>query len=256
MSRAARWASAGLLVLVGLPSPASAQVVQSFQFGAGWFSPKGYDGRATGDVLVANLSQPDVLPGVSGSLEFDIADFRMWNLFGEWNVAFGDRIEASGGLAYYRRTVPSRYRDLVNSARGNADIEQDLKLRQIPITGLVRFLPFGRAGSAQPYVGAGLVAVNFRYTESGEFVDPSDLSIFCAGSPGCPTQRYLATGTAVGPVLVGGIRLPVNGDIYAFTMEGRYQMVEGKTGGGAAGFLGDKLDLGGFTLNMAVLIRF
>ena len=256
MTRAVRWGSALLLVLLGLPSSARAQVVQSVQFGVGYFSPRGFDGRATGDVWVANLSQPDVLPGVSGSLEFAIGDFRMWNMFGEWNVAFGDRIEASGGTGYYRRTVNSRYRDLVNSARGNADINQDLKLRTIPITGLVRFMPFGKAGSAQPYVGVGVTAVNFRYIESGEFVDPSDFTIFCAGTVGCPNPKYLATGTAVGPVLLGGVRLPVGGDIYAFTIEGRYHMVQGKTGGGASGFLGEKLDLGGFTFNMGVLVRF
>jgi hypothetical protein len=256
MARVGRWASALLLVLLGLPSVADAQVVQSVQFGGGWFMPKGLDSRAVGDVLVANLSQGDVLPDVSGSLDFAIKDFRMWTAFGEWNIAFGDRIEASAGVGYYIRTVPSRYRDLVNSDRGGADIEQDLRLRTIPITGLVRLLPFGKAGSVQPYVGGGIAAVNFRYTETGEFVDPTDLTIFCAGTPGCENPRYLATGTAVGPVILGGVRLPVNGDIYAFTIEGRYQMVQGKTGGAVAGFLGDKIDLGGGTINFGVLIRF
>jgi hypothetical protein len=237
------------------PSAAHAQIVQSVQFGAGWFWPKGFEGRTTGDVLVANLTQPDVLPGVSGSLEFDIGDFAGWTFFGEWNIAFNNYIEASAGLGFYQKTVPSRYRDLVDSSQGFTDITQDLKLRQIPLTGMVRFLG-GRPGRVQPYGGIGIAAINFEYTERGDFVDPIDLSIFCAGTPGCPFPAYQASGFAFGPVFAGGVRLPVGGDIYGIVLEGRYQLVEGNTGGADAGFLGEKIDLSGFTFNMAMLIRF
>ena len=60
-----------------------------------------------------------------------------------------------------------------------------------PITGLVRFLPFGRPGHAQPYGGVGIVAANFSNTETGEFVDTTDFTIF--------RDTYKATGTALAP---------------------------------------------------------
>ncbi len=236
------------LLLVGLATPASAQIVQSLGLGAGWFSPRGFDTRVDGDVLVANLTQPDVLPGVSGSLEFEIGKFRGVPVFGEWNIALNKHLEVSAGVSYYTRKVDSRYLDLVNGAKNNADIQQTLSVRMIPITGIVRFLPFGDATGVQPYGGVGIAAITFRYTEAGEFVDPSTFEIF--------NDRYSARGTAIGPVLVGGVRLPLGGDVYALTLEGRYQMVTGKTGGSAAGFLGDKIDLSGGAVNFGFLIRF
>jgi hypothetical protein len=260
MTRAARClagASAVLLILLAVPSTADAQLVQSVTFGGGYFWPKGYDGRVQGDVLVANLTQPvvDIPSGATTSLDFEIGDFGAWTLFGEWNIAFNKNIEASAGLGFYKQTVNSRYRDLVNRPAGDTDILQDLKLQQIPITGLVRFL-FGEPGKIQPYAGAGLTAVRFKYVEEGEFVDPVDLSIFCAGTPGCPFPAFEGSGFALGPVFVGGVRLPIGGDIYAFTAEGRWTLVDGDTGGEAAGFLGDRIDLGGFTFNMGLMIRF
>lgn len=236
------------LLLAALAVPASAQIVQSVGLGAGVFTPRGFASRVDGDVWVANLTQPEVLPGVTGSLSFEIGDFRAVPVFGEWNIAFGNHIEASVGVSYYGKTVHSRYRDLVNSARENAEIEQDLQLRAIPVTGVVRFLPFGAAGGFQPYAGVGIAVVTFRYTEIGEFVDTTDFSIF--------HDKYSASGAAVGPVLLGGLRMPIGGDVYAFTIEGRYQWASGDTGGTAEGFLGPKLDLSGGFLNFGVLIRF
>ena len=238
-----------LALLFGvIATPASAQIVQSLGLGVGWFSPRGFDTRVDGDVMVANLTQPDVLPGVSGSLDFDISKFRGVPFFGEWNVALNKHVEVSAGFAYYSKKVDSRYLDLVNEAKNFADIEQTLRLRTMPITGVVRFLPFGDATGVQPYVGGGIAAVTFRYTETGEFVDPSTFEIF--------NDRYTAKGTAVGSVILGGVRLPLGGDVYALTVEGRYQMVTGKTGGAAAGFLGDKIDLSGGQVNFGFLIRF
>jgi hypothetical protein len=249
MMRTVRAASL-TFILAALATPASAQVVQSLGFGAGWFTPRAFDARVTGDVLVADLTQP-VVPGyepLTSSLAFKIGDFHGVPLFGEWNVAFGRHLEASAGVTYYSRKVHSVYADWLNEARGRAEIEQDLRLRMIPITAAVRFLPMGDATGFQPYVGGGVAIVPFRYTETGDFLDPSDLSIFNA--------RFVASGTATGPVLLGGIRMPMGGDVYALTIEGRYQWVDGATGGVAKDFLGDRLDLSGGTVNFGLLIRF
>jgi len=113
-------------------------------------------------------------------------------------------------------------------------IAQDLKLRMVPVTGIVRFLPAGRASTFQPYVGAGLAAINWRYSESGEFVD-ENFDIFVA--------RFSETGTSLGAVFVLGGRIPIDGDIYGLTLEYRHIWGEGDTGGIANGFLGDKIDL-------------
>jgi hypothetical protein len=228
-----------LAVTLASPRPASAQVVQSVQIGIGAFFPRGFDTRVTGDTLVADLTDQN-------PLLFVISDFRAAQVNGEWNVSFGPHVEIGAGLGYYQSTVHSVYRDLVNS--DGSEIRQDLRLRIAPITGVVRFLPFGDQAHVQPYVGVGIGAFNFRYSETGQFVDPSDYSVY--------TDSYTATGTPIGPIVLGGVRIPIKGDIYGFSTEYRYQWVSGDTGGIAKGFLGDKIDLSGGTLNFAFLIRF
>ena len=243
-------------------TPASAQVIHSLQFGVGIVLPRGFDGRESGDVLVENLTGFEIEPGLTSALAFPdvencfdrfnvtsrpsncINGFRTGKIFGEWNVAFGDRLEVGVGLGYHRKTVLSLYRDLYNE--NGTDIEQDIRLRVIPLTGVVRFMPFGRAGDFQPYVGAGLGILNWRYSEVGEFVDFSDESIF--------TARYNASGNSAGPVIFGGVRAPV-ADVWLIGGEIRYQKAEG-TIDNAEDFLSDRIDLGGWTTSFTIGLRF
>jgi hypothetical protein len=217
---------------------ASAQVVQSVQVGVGAFFPRGVDTRVAGDTIVANLNDQN-------PLAFEFGKLTSGQISGEWNVSFGHHLEVSAGIGIYQDTIPSVYRDLVNVDQ--TEIVQHLKLRITPITGIVRFLA-GRQGGVQPYFGVGICGCNFRYSEYGQFVDPSDYSVYSA--------QYTTTGTPVGPIVLGGVRFPVKGDIYGFTTEYRYQFVTANTGGIANGFLGPKIDLSGGTLNFAFLVRF
>lgn len=230
-------------------SPASAQVVHSVQFGLGGVFPRGIDARSSDDVIRRNIAGEamDFDGSVTDALAIRVSDFRSAQLFGEWTVALGPHVEIGAGLGYYRRTVPSLYRDVVDPA--GFDIEQDLRLRVVPLTALVRFLPFGRPGEVQPYVGAGISAMRFRYSEIGDFVDPFNGDIFSNVN-----DPYVATGTAVGGVLLGGLRVPIGGDIYAMALEGRYVVGEGKLP--TEQFVAEKIDLGGGQFNVTFLVRF
>jgi opacity protein-like surface antigen len=249
----ARLTSLGL-VLAAVPSPASAQIVQvtrsdarhSVGFNLGYFWVKGEDGRPNDcftanddcDTLVANLSSVD-------PLAFEIDDFNQVTFGGEWLYAISDFLEVGAGVSYFSSSVPSVYRDLVNT--NGAEIAQDLKLRMVPVTGTVRFLPLGRAGAIEPYIGGGIGFINWRYSESGEFVDSSDGSIF--------RETYEADGTAVGPVIVGGLRFPA-GDAFTVGVEYRWQKAEGDTRPAESQLLGNKIDLGGNSLNFTMHVRF
>ena len=208
----------------------------SVNFNLGYFALRGVDSRVAEDVLLADLF--DVEP-----LAFEVNDFNFATFGGEGLFGFGDYFEAGVGLGFYQRTVASVYLNVVND--NGREIEQDLKLRIIPLTATVRFLPVGR-GSVEPYVGAGIGVFNWRYSEVGEFVDPSDRSIFA--------DRYTASGTAVGPVVLGGIRFPV-ADVWNIGAEIRYQKAEGKNLLDED-FLGDRIDLGGWTTSFTFGLRF
>lgn len=247
MSLVKQWLKIGCgaaaMVAVLAPEPAAAQIVrvgtgadarQAIGFNIGYFSVKGEDSRGTEDVLFRDLD----------SLLFDIKDFNGATFGAEWLVAVTDYLEVGAGVDYYQRTVPSIYRSLVDI--DGTEIEQDLKLRQVPLSATVRFLPLGRRAAVQPYIGAGVGIINWRYSETGEFVDFNN-EIF--------RDSFTASGTEVGPVILGGIRFPV-GDVWLAGGEIRWHSAEGNTGGIDEGFLGDRIDLGGLAARFTIHFRF
>ena len=88
------------------------------------------------------------------------------------------------------------------------------------------------------------MAIRYRYSEVGEFVADNH-DIFPA--------RYVAEGTAYGPTVLAGVRAPVGN--WAVGGEVRWQKAEGKDLL-EEGFIGDRLDLGGWTANFTFGIRF
>ena len=114
------------------------------------------------------------------------------------------------------------------------------------MTGTVRLFPIGRHGGFQPYVGGGIGIYNWRYSETGEFIDFSDSSIF--------RDSFVAEGNDVGPVAVLGGRIPVS-DAVSIGGEFRYQGGKGRVGI-ENGFLEEEIDLGGYTGQLTVHFRF
>jgi len=226
------------------PAAASAQIrqvssssggQQTVNFTIGYFALKGLDSRDGDDVLLAELqsAQP---------LLFEVKDFNSALVGGEYLFGIGSRFEAGVGIGYSQRTVPSVYARLTHA--DNTEIEQDLKLRQIPVTFTGRVLLLPRGSAVEPYLGAGLVAIRWRYSEIGEFV-ADNRDIFPA--------RYIAEGTAVGPTILGGVRAPVGN--WSIGGEVRWQQAVA-TKLLDEGFLTDRFDLGGWTTNFTFGVRF
>jgi hypothetical protein len=233
----------GLAVAAMLtPATAQAQITrvsnsdhrQAVGFNVGYFWLRPEESRVAHDVLVTDLD----------SLVFDINDFNSVTFGGEWLLSVNKFVEVGAGLGYQQRTVPSIYRSYVNA--NGSEIAQELKLRVVPITASVRFLPVGR-GAVEPYVGAGLGIFPWRYSEVGQFLDLSDFSIF--------RDRYVADGTALGPVVLGGVRVPF-ADVWAFGGELRWQKAEGDTKPEISRLLDSKIDLGGWAANFTFHLRF
>jgi hypothetical protein len=217
-------------VVLLVPSIASAQ--QTLNFSVGGFVPKGADGRDVDDVLVNNQD----------FLAFDIKDFHGATFGAEWLANLGDKFEAGLGAGYYSHTVPAVYWDFVNA--NGREIEQNLNLRVIPFTATVRFLPMGHGNGIEPYIGGGVGVLSWRYSESGQFL-ATDGSIF--------RDEFETDGTASGPLFLGGVRIPVGS--WGLGFELRHQSGEGKIPA-AEDFAGTSIDLGGFTYNFTVHVRF
>lgn len=212
----------------------TAAAQQTINFSVGAFSPRGQDARVEGDVLVANRQD----------FVFDFSDFRSASLGLEWLAPVGNYIEAGAGIGFARRTVPTIYDDFVRP--DGTEIDQEIKLRTVPFSATVRVLPLGRNNGFQPYVGGGIGVINWRYSETGDYIDftQSGRPIFNAS--------YSATGTSIGPIAVVGLRFA--SDSASVGGEIRYQRAEGDLD--TVDFLGPKLDLGGFHYVATFGIRF
>jgi hypothetical protein len=225
------WVGAALTTCALLMTAQPAHAQQTVNFNIGYFTPHSEDARTAGDELVAD----------EDFLAFRVRDFNGASIGAEWLVPLGNFFEAGAGLSFTRRTVPSVYTDLVNS--DGSEIEQDLRLRTIPIDFTFRALPLGQHNGFQPYIGAGLSLVNWRYSESGQFVDTTDNSIY--------NDSFVGNGTATGPVVLGGIRF--SGDVLTSGFEVRYRKAAGNLS--TTDFIAPKIDVGGWTYQFNVGMR-
>lgn len=214
--------------------PASAQ--QTLNVSLGYFTVRGEDARVERDVLNENRNV----------LAFDIGDFNGPAIGGEWLVPLGRYFEAGAGVGFSRRTVDSFYERFTD--RDGSDIEQRLRLRMVPVAFTVRVLPLGQSSPVQPYVGGGLGLFNWRYSESGEFVDfQRGNAIF--------REQYVASGSETGPIILGGLRFA--GDSMSSGFEIRYQGADAPLGRPFSGLQREpRIDLGGWTYQLTIGWRF
>ncbi len=220
-----------LLCALAFAAPASAQ--QSVTFQVGSFVPRSADARSANDVLLANLDY----------LWFDIDDLQGTTVGAEWAVALTDHLEVGIGASFYQRTAPAVWADWVDEA--GYDLQTDLKLRIAPVSVLAKIHPFGVRRGLDPYVGGGMSAYLFRYSEVGDFVDLTDYSIY--------KDRYVGSGSAFGPVALAGLRAHVGGRA-TIGVEGRYQWGEGELP--VDRFLTNRIDLGGASALLTFGFRF
>lgn len=192
--------AAAVLGLGGSATSASAQSMVNFSFGG--FVPNG--SQASNGLLTdrSGNDRTDVLVNDSQFLDFNFKDFNGPTVGAEYLVGIGDRFDAAGGISFYQRTVVSA--DAFNEFQGSGNpILADLKLRIVPITATFRWLPLGRRAGVVPYVGAGAAVFIWRYSEIGDFVADDNVTII--------SGNFSGSGTTAGPVVLGGVRVPVGG---------------------------------------------
>jgi hypothetical protein len=226
----------GMLVAAMLVCTTAAQAQdggkQTVNFTLGYFTPLGLEARDADDVLLVN----------STFLLFDLDEFNGASVGGEWLFPLARHIEGGIGLSYSKRTVPTIYQDFEDP--DGTEIDSDLSLRIVPLAFTVRLIPTDPRAPVQPYIGAGVGLFSWRYSEIGEFID------FGAGNI-IIEDRFVKTGTNAGPVVLGGIRFA--GDTASAGFEIKYQKA---TGDLDERFAAPQIDLGGWTYNFTVGVRF
>lgn len=220
------------VLLCATSANAQARGLQTLNFTLGYFAPLGPDARDVDDVLNAN----------STFLLFDISEFNGASVGGEWLFPLARHVEGGVGVSFSKRTVFTFYQDFVDP--DGTEVDQDLRLRLVPLAFTLRLLPTDPRSPVQPYIGAGVGVVSWRYSEIGEFIDfGARNTIFEDG--------FVKTGANAGPIVLGGLRFA--GDTASAGFEVRYQRALGDLD---EAFAAPKIDLGGWTYNFTAGIRF
>jgi hypothetical protein len=194
--------------------------------------PRALEDRDFDDVLRRNFN----------FLDFEKEDFNGPTIGAEWLVGLGEHFDAGLGVGFSSRSVRTANLDYEFP---NGDlIEQDIKLRMVPFTATVRYLPLGRSDAFEPYIGGGVGVIAFRYRETGDFAD--DFGDLGSGT-------YTGSGAATGPVILGGARFPVGR--VSLGGEIRWQSAKGDLPSDQF-FAGDTIDLGGFSYLFTVKVPF
>jgi hypothetical protein len=225
--------------VAGFIATPSASAQQSINFFLGGFVPASADARGTTTNGVSN----DVLVRDQDFLTFRLNRFTGPTAGGEYLVGLGNFFEAGAGIGFYQRTVGAVDTNFV--APSGSNVAADLKLRTVPFTATFRLLPLGHHAPIQPYIGGGVAVIGWRYSETGQFVDPADHTIF--------SGNFVGSGSATGPVVVGGVRLPIGA--FAPGFEVRWQSAKGNLP--SSDFVpGRVIDLGGVNYLFTFNIRF
>ena len=230
-------------VIAGFVATPAASAQQVVNFYVGGFIPHGYNSRGTDDVLYQ-----DAFDTVN-PLSFNLRDLNGATAGAEYLVGLGDLFDAGLGVGIYSRSAPATNLLYVNS--NGTEIVSQLGLRSVPFTATFRYLPLGHHDAFVPYIGAGVGIFNWRYTESGNFASDPDSH----GNVNIFSGNFAGSGTAVGPVILGGVRIPLGRKGSGFGGEIRYQNAKGNLPSDQ-GFLGTKIDLGGFNYLFTVAVGF
>jgi hypothetical protein len=195
----------------------------------------------------------DLFDFVTDQLTLEGRDFNAPAISGEVGFAIGPRLEVLGGVEWSKSSTPSEYRRFVDN--NNLPITQQTSLENLHLSGSIRFAlrPRGQSISrlawipraVTPYVGAGAGAVRYEFTQSGDFVDFVDLSVF--------PDLFVSKGWAPSAHVFGGADLQIFRLLF-LQLEARYLWSSGELGPDFIDF--DPIDLAGFRTTAGISVVF
>jgi hypothetical protein len=233
-------------VLMFAVAPCSAQT-PDFLFG----QPRGMVSIRGG--LMSARAGSDLFTFVSDQLTVDRKDFNAPAVGFDVDVALTPRTTVVAGMDFSRSRVASEYRNFVDNNR--LPIQQTTALRETNLSGSIKFAltPRGREISPHawipsmltPFVGAGAGVMRHTFSQTGDFVDFTDSSVF--------THVYNSSGWSPSAHVFGGVDVKAAKRVY-FTGEARYLWSHADLGTDFTGF--DPIDLAGLRMTAGVRYMF
>ena len=228
--------------------PAQPSLARSPDFLFGW--PRTYVGVAGG--WLAASARGGIFDLTRELLTVDRGDFDSGVVRFQVGRALSPRFDLSGEVGFSRATVLSEYRDFLE---GDLPISQATEFSQAPVSANLRvwLVPRGRAvgrfawvpSRLAPYVGGGVGAYYYRFTQIGDFVNFVDSSIF--------TDNLKSSGWAAGAHVAGGLSIHMVRQLF-LTVEARYGWAGTPLSEDFVGF--EDIDLNGFQVTGGLELAF
>jgi hypothetical protein len=205
-----------------------------------------------GGWLFANTGT-DLYDFISDQLTVDGKDFNTSSISGDFGISLGPRFDIIATLEQADASIPSKYRDFVDTA--GVEITQTTRRKETVVSGTVRMalLPRGRRISRfawvprtfTPFVGVGGGGVKYAFQQYGSFVDFQTLRVF--------RDDFAARGWAPTVHVLGGADLRLYRRLY-LTTEARYTWSDGKLSADFVGF--EPIGLGGLRTSAGLQVVF
>ena len=195
----------------------------------------------------------DLFKFVSDQLTIDRDQLRARGFATDLGITLGSRLDLVAGFDLTRNSTPSEYRHFIGS---NAQpIAQQTDLRQEALSVGVRYSPLGRGRTIShfafiprriaPYVGGGATTNYYSFSQHGQFVDATDLTVF--------NDRFVSDGWSVGPYVNGGADIQAWKHLY-LSFDARYSWLHSALDSDFSGF--DGIDLAGFRASSGISVVF
>ena len=194
----------------------------------------------------------DVFDDVTNNLTLDRGDFSSITGAGDIALHLKPRVDLVFSAAFARSHRKSEFRDFVDN--DDLPIEQTTTFERFPLTANVRLnlSPPGRSvgrlawipNRVVPYVGAGVGAMRYRFTQEGDFVNFATNGVFPAVLES-ESWAFVAQGMA-------GVDYNLTTQL-GVSLDARYVHARGDLGASFKGF--DRIDLSGMTATVGLSFR-
>jgi len=199
------------------------------------------------------LANSDVYDFTREELTVSRHDFYAPYIGGEIAVRLSERVDLALTAGFMQSEKDSEFRDWVDT--NDLPIEQTTLLRTVPFVASAKYYLHDRGRTVgrfawvpnkfNPYVGAGVGVVSYRFEQMGDFVDFETLDIFY--------DRFISSGQTGLLRLLGGASVSL-ANHFETSGELRYSMARDDMGSDFQGF--DPLSLSGFEAIIGFAIRF
>jgi outer membrane protein W len=195
----------------------------------------------------------DLFSFTTSNLTVNRGDFDAFDLGADLAFALSPRLDLVFDISYSGMSKGSEFRNFVDN--NQQPIQQTTSFQRTPITVNARYYltPRGRQighfawvpNRVVPYVGAGVGAMYYDFTQKGDFIDDSTRAVF--------NDSFHSGGWAAMAQAIAGIEWSI-GPHWALKTEARYLTASAAPSSDFSGF--HRIDLSGVTSSVGFFVRF